>query len=56
MAIEYFAQPIYNENILNIINTIFVTVYGLEMVFKLIGLNSLSDEFLIMGLLFLLYV
>ncbi len=39
IAVEYFNQPLKTENIINVINTIFVTLYGLETLFKLIGLR-----------------
>ena len=38
-AFEYYNEGIQNENIANVINTIFVTIYGLESLFKLVGLR-----------------
>ena len=40
MAFEYYNQPVTNENIFNIISTVFATVFSLEMIFKLIGLKQ----------------
>jgi voltage-gated cation channel len=38
-AVEYFNEGIEYENIVNVVNTIFVTLYGLESLFKIIGLR-----------------
>lgn len=38
-AFEYYNEGIQNENITNVVNTIFVTIYGLESLFKLVGLR-----------------
>ena len=39
-AIEYFNEPLGYENTINVINTIFVTIYGIESIFKLIGMRT----------------
>ena len=38
-AFEHYNEGIQNENITNVVNTIFVTIYGLESLFKLVGLR-----------------
>jgi len=38
-AVEYYNEGTQYGNIVNVMNTIFVTIYGLESVFKLIGLR-----------------
>jgi len=38
-AAEYFNEGLEYENIVNVVNTIFVTLYGLESLFKIIGLR-----------------
>ena len=38
-AVEYFNEGLEYENIVNVVNTIFVTLYGLESLFKIIGLR-----------------
>lgn len=40
LSVEYYGQSQSYENVLNVINTIFVTVYALEIVFKIIGLRQ----------------
>ena len=35
-AVEYFNEGLEYENIVNVVNTIFVTLYGLESLFKII--------------------
>lgn len=40
MAFEYYHQPDYYDNIFTIINTVFVTIYGLEIIFKMIGMRQ----------------
>ena len=38
-AVEYYKQSNSYGNIVNVVNTIFVTIYGLESLFKLVGLR-----------------
>ncbi len=40
MAFEYYNEPANYENIFNVVNTVFVTIFGLEIVFKLIGMRQ----------------
>lgn len=39
IGFDYYGQSNSYANILSVVNTIFVTIYGLETVFKLIGLR-----------------
>ena len=39
IAVEYYNESNAYNNIINVINTIFVTIYGLESLFKLVGLR-----------------
>ncbi|CAF0755497.1 unnamed protein product [Brachionus calyciflorus] len=39
IAFEYYGNTIQQNNIINVVNTIFVTIYGLETVFKIVGLR-----------------
>ena len=40
LTIEYYKQPIYIENISNLLSTMFVTVFALEICFKLIAMKQ----------------
>jgi hypothetical protein len=39
-AVEFYNQKNSHKNIAKVINTIFITLYGLESLFKLIGLRG----------------
>ena len=39
LAFEYYNQPKHYDKISNILNSTFVTIFGLEIIFKLIGLR-----------------
>lgn len=39
LGFRYFQNPLIQTNSINVVNTIFVTVYGLESIFKMAGLR-----------------
>ena len=39
IGFEYYGITMQQGNIISVVNTIFVTIYGLETIFKIIGLR-----------------
>ena len=39
LTIEFYGQPTYFENIYNLINTVFVTIFSAENIFKLVAMR-----------------